>query len=215
MKHDKKAILILKNDQTNLMPITKQTQKMREAVNLKIKQLGNKYYLIKNLFEKFDIKRDDLFYLGRQIENEYKGSKKCVHLQAQSKRMKEAIICWFAENLYEDIFQTDSIVLKKLSKICQHPCSIMDKKDTNISPTLKNLQPYENLQTISATKTFENIHTNTGTQLNNLILYNDSSINQEIDKFEFANIQIEKNNLDNKFANLVNTNFNYDKLLEF
>lgn len=114
---DGKVILFLKNDQANWVQTSNQTKNIRDKTNKKISNLGNKYYTIKNILEKMNIKRDDLFMIGKDLEKEYKDIKRINHLQCQQRRMKESLYCWFAENFFEEIVMKNKEIINKLNQI--------------------------------------------------------------------------------------------------
>lgn len=95
----------MKNNQINVSSNSEQTQRIREKINIKIKELGDKYFQVKALFDRLNLRRDHLFYKGKELEQIYKDKKKGIHLQTQCCRMKEALYCWYAEHFYKEIFE--------------------------------------------------------------------------------------------------------------
>lgn len=102
------------------MPISQQTMNIREDTNSKIRLLGNKYYVIKNLLDQMNIKRDDLFQVGRELEEELKDQKNIYHLQKQKRRMKDAIYVWFTENFFIEILEKNPVVMTKLYQMSKN-----------------------------------------------------------------------------------------------
>lgn len=144
-KNKNDLIVIYKKDRRmNTIEITQQTKYIRETTNQKIRELGNKYYTIKNLFDKMNLKRDDLFLYGKQLVEEFKQKKKGIKLQNSKKRMKDALLCWFTENFYDEIIQPGSIILHNLAQISIHSqCSSIQQKlysVHNLTQTMKKKQ---------------------------------------------------------------------------
>ena len=67
MKEMKKnsIILIIKESQYRKSQITAQTQSMRDDTNQTIRLLGEKYYQVKNVFDRYGFNRDILFSVGK------------------------------------------------------------------------------------------------------------------------------------------------------
>lgn len=101
--------------------MSEQTQKNRDKLNTKIRLLGDKYYKTKAFFERLNIHRDNLFFLGKHLEEQFKQIKKGIHLQAQAKRMKEALYCWYAENFYKEIFESSPLFYEALNPVITIP----------------------------------------------------------------------------------------------
>ena len=204
----KTSLIFVKNRSLNCDQVSKQTSKMRDITNAQIRDLGEKYYQTKLLFDKLKLSRDYLFYIGRQIENEFKDSKKIIHLQTQQYRMKESLVCWFALNFYEDIFSNESEILCKL---------IMHSRDKEFSKKKINTQtdiPQSN-QTISAQSQeistqnifVQNINISHETNKNidnNNSFFNEIKVNHEIDEFNYGNIKNEN------IKEIINQNNNFD-----
>ena len=83
--------------------------------------LGDKYYKTKAFFERLNIRRDNLFFLGKHLEEQFKPIKKGIHLQAQAKRMKEALYCWYAEHFYDEIFESSPLFYEALNPVITAP----------------------------------------------------------------------------------------------
>lgn len=145
MKTFPKTILTLfiKDNKTNWTPVTKQTQTIRDRTNNKIKNLGQKYYQVKRIFDQNNIQRDYLFEFGRKIEEQYKDIKKIEHLQSQCKRMKEALVCWFSENFFSEITQPNSPLLNEL--ILWNRINLNKTKKTKSKIDKRNVQKNKNL----------------------------------------------------------------------
>lgn len=116
MNENKKvtSIIYVKNNYLNWMPSTEQTKRIRSTINSKIRELGDKYYKTKAFLERMNFHRDDLYRLGKYLEELYKNKKKGVHLQVQTKRSKEALYCWFAEHFYNELLNMNSSFWVKL-----------------------------------------------------------------------------------------------------
>lgn len=108
------TILILKKDKANWVTNKQQTQKIRNVTNLQIRELGDKYYIIKNIFDKFNIRRDTLFYFGKELESQYKNQKFGIHLQTQKRRIKDSLVCWYTQHFYTEIISPNSVIIKQL-----------------------------------------------------------------------------------------------------
>lgn len=213
MKTFPKTILTLfiKDNKTNWTPVTKQTQTIRDRTNNKIKNLGQKYYQVKRIFDQNNIQRDYLFEFGRKIEEQYKDIKKIEHLQSQCKRMKEALVCWFSENFFSEITQPNSPLLNEL--ILWNRINLNKTKKTKSKIDKRNVQKNKNLpintnenKTMTAKKDMmeldsEQININTtitpeinaneidtlptNQGINNSFSFlNGMKINEEIDEFE-------------------------------
>ena len=134
-------ILIIKKEQIKYFQPTKQTTNIREDTNTKIRDLGNKYFEIKNLIENLKIKRDDLFYFGKYLEKEYSNVKNGIYLQTQKRRMKDALYCWYTENFYEELMEPNSTLLHQLNELSTNPNFINHIK--NYIESKKNFQIIE------------------------------------------------------------------------
>ena len=206
MKGDSKdkIMLYIKDSHASWIPIADQTQKIRNSTNLKIRQLGNKYYIIKTLIERLNIKRDDLFKVGKQLEEEYKDNKKGIHLYTQNKRMKESLYCWFAEHFFTEIIQNDSYILRLLAGISKNKMLIKEMQANQIKKP-KEMQANQIIKpkdTIQDMPKYKSI--------------NDSTFNQEIDTFDFVNDKCVNSTMQNEYLSpSVNPNFEYDKLFIF
>lgn len=71
--------------------------------------MGSNYYQIKNLFDKMKFQRDDLFLIGKELEEEFQNSKKewRMPLSAGMQKifmMKDSLFLWYTENFYDEIF---------------------------------------------------------------------------------------------------------------
>ena len=135
MKNKKKApntisntvtVLYLKDDQINWIPASDQTKKNRDQINNKIKELGNKYFQVKALFDQMNLRRDHLYFKGQELVDLYKDRKPGLSIHTPSRRMKESLYCWYAENFYCEIFngnvsflnflKSEAINIKKYKK---------------------------------------------------------------------------------------------------
>lgn len=186
LNKNNKVILFLKNDCIKRTALSNQTANMRNSINERIRNLGNKYYNMKNLLEKLNLKRDFLFLLGKRLVEEYKDIKIGINLQTQQRRMKEGLIAWFAEFFYDDIFNPDSEFINKY--LIQNA----SKKSSNAVKT-SNLQK-ENAN-VSQTKS----------------IFQDIVFNKEIDSFEQSNTE---NDLSTHYSSSKSTNFDFNSLFE-
>ncbi|KAK8888831.1 hypothetical protein M9Y10_033571 [Tritrichomonas musculus] len=208
MISNKKEIVILyvKNKGINSSPISKQTKNIREKTNERIRALGNKYYVIKSLFEQSSLKRDAIFSFGKQLENEYKTIKKGIYLQNQSKRMKESLYCWYAENFYEEITQPNSFLLKRIIENSRIISALTTKTNPLLLIQKQNRSSDKKIQNNTQnTQIVEDLQNNTT---------NATKINQEVDSFSFSNITNDSIG-DEKVLNMENENFDFGKLLNF
>ena len=135
-----KEIFILNSNLMHWAPVSQQTQNMRNKTNLKIRELGNKYYNIKYIFDQLNIGRDNLFKLAREFEEQFKTKKQNVHIPASFIRMKELIICWFAEFFYEEISQPDSQIISQFLSMAK----LHKTQSKNNKKNLSNIQPKRN-----------------------------------------------------------------------
>lgn len=198
VSENKKVLLLLKNNKLNWANPSYQTRKMRNDINEKIRELGEKYYNVKNLFEKLNLKRDLIFEIGKELEVEYKNTKKGLHLQTQQRRMKESLFVWFTENFYSEIFSNNSTILNKL--INKNP------QMANI----KNCNPQKNINSnFKNNETFlidSNIIAN---EKQASSFYKDIVINNEIDNFDYSNIE---NDFKKEKSTDFTDNFNFGSL---
>ncbi|KAK8899277.1 hypothetical protein M9Y10_001588 [Tritrichomonas musculus] len=201
-----KVIIYIKDSKAKSMKITQQTQNIRDATNKQIRQLGHKYFSIKSLIEKLQIKRDDLFYIGKELEDEYKNVKTGIHLQNQQKRMKDSLYCWFASNFYSEIVQPDSNLLKRIIdlsnnlKILSTQNNYGNKKKTAITKDVVKNEIIEK----------ENIKEDNLDSMN----FQNIRINQEIDDFDNSNYS-DKQIMKKEETSSNNLNFNYEDLFNF
>ncbi|KAK8839207.1 hypothetical protein M9Y10_032136 [Tritrichomonas musculus] len=200
------AICFIKNNGMN-WTISQQTKNIREKTNKKIRTLGNKYYIIKNIFDRLKFKRDDLFEIAKELETEYQKTKQNIHLQNQIRRMKEAMVCWYCENFFEEIVQPNSALIRKMIEMTNGSSLVKSshsqtktKKSKNSSTKSKSNTP-TTIQISKKPKKNEKNHQN-----NNF----DFSINQEIDSFDPTTMIT-----DNSFYENTNENFNFEKFLNF
>lgn len=181
--------------------ITRQTINIREKTNQRIRDLGDKYFMIKTLFDKYSLKRDAIFTIGKQLEEEFKNIKNGIHLQNQAKRMKEALYCWYAENFFEELTQPNSVLLKRIVENAK----IISFMTSDPCLCTKNKQPKT---TCSDSKKIPAKQNNNNNQ-------NQMKINQEVDTFLFSNISND-NVCGNESKSVQhNDNFNFDDLLNF
>lgn len=199
------ALLYIKNRKVNQVPIAEQTKRIRKKTNLKIEELGDKYLLIKDLFEKLRIKRDELYFFGKQLEMEYKEIKKGIHLQNQIKRMKEALYCWYAEYFFSEIYQFNSLLLKRLAQFTNNPAVLhsLSKYQSNMMKIQKKQIEKQTSKVIK-----------TQMETNEYIL-TETKANQEIDSFEYSNINMENSNQKDSTISSDNNMFDFEKLLNF
>lgn len=201
------TFLYVKNNQINQTSITAQTRRIRNKTNIKIRDLGNKYLVIKSLFEQLSIKRDTLYLFGKKLEEEYKETKKGIHLQNQIKRMKEALYCWYAEYFFTELCQFNSSLLKRLtlftnsSKVLNSLSKLQLKMIKRINRNINNMKEQENEDNLQ--NTTDNA------------VFNEIITNQEIDNFEFSNINMENTNEKNSTSSSNNNMFDFEKLLNF
>lgn len=207
-----KLILYIKNNEMNWAPISQQTKNIRKITNEKIRYLGDRYYKIKNLFDKFKFKRDDLFIIAKDFEKEYKNIKPNIHLQNQFRRMKEALVCWFCEHFFEEIVKPNSAFLIRMIEKTKNIESLNQKinhaNQIKSQPKIinKKAKMNKNIKATNQTQTDKDNHQS------NFLEYN---INQEIDTFN--HVRISTNILDDSQNNSVieNENFNFEKFLNF
>ena len=198
--------LFLKSDQMNWIPVSKQTQSIHENINSKIRQLGDKYYQVKHLFDQLNLRRDFLFFVGREIEEDFKNQKKGIHLQTQYRRSKEALTCWFTEFFYNELFYPDSPILNRLKESGNKETSKKLKKNNsdNNNSKLHNNQLLKEKKVKDAKEQLIGI--------SNSSLFSDMKFNKEIDNFQCCNDEKEDSN---NSPLIQNVNFNYDQLLNF
>ncbi|KAK8900146.1 hypothetical protein M9Y10_002469 [Tritrichomonas musculus] len=211
------TLLYLKKNSTSWMQISKQTQTIRDSANKKIRMLGNKYYNVKLLFEQLHLKRDRLFLVGRELEEEFKSKKKVGHLLTQAKRMKECIIAWYTEFLYDEIFQKNSIVIRRLLGVDSLIKDDDHEKEELDQPTAQIEFSPPNNQSTQA----DIIDSNDIEDKKSAILIDNSSLltnlkfNKEIDSIDdddYINMENKANDGEDQDQNL---NFNFSQLLNF
>ncbi|KAK8871965.1 hypothetical protein M9Y10_007714 [Tritrichomonas musculus] len=187
MKNGKTQICIhlIKNAELNRVPITEQTQKIRNKINLKIRELGSKYYQIKGILDRMNIQRDTLFLIAKELEVMYKDQKKGIHIQAQFRRMKEALHCWFCENFYQEFTEPNIPFLNNIA-ILQYKfqkSSILTKKKNKADDKNRTvMSPKQNKEQEESPKNLDDA------LINETKILNEAKINQEMDSFELANI---------------------------
>ncbi|KAK8870151.1 hypothetical protein M9Y10_008028 [Tritrichomonas musculus] len=140
------SILYLKNNQANWCPPNKQTLHIRENANFKIRILGNKYFEIKNLFEKLNIHRDTLFNAAKEIENNYKELKKLSPLRNQSKRLKDSLIIWFTENFYEELTNKNPHIFRIIKSA--QGCELLSKFQSKQVEVVRKPKPKTKVKNI-------------------------------------------------------------------
>lgn len=193
IKNDK-VFLLLKNNKANWVPSYTQTTKMQNDINEKIRKLENKYFQIKNLFEKLKLKRDFIFKVGKQLAEEYKDIKIGINLQSQQRRMKDSLYIWYSENFFSEIFDPNSSFLSKYLIQNENMNNQNMKIYSSDNYTKKDVN--EKDISIIINKTLENSF------LSNV------SYNKEIDNFENSNITNEKNDDTTNHSN----NFDFGNL---
>lgn len=207
MKQSNQSILIfVKDNRLNQIPITNQTMNIHNKTNTKIRELGDKYYETKKIFDRLKIQRDNLFVLGKYLEEEYKDKKDGIKLQSQMKRSKDALICWFSEFFYDEMFDPKSKILQRLIAIQN---TIFPKKVEILTKKSKKSHS-KNMQIEIESPKKENIipdSTNIiSNEENDISTSNELKFNQEIDTFDYPNDKNEQ------ISNTQN-NFSFDDLL--
>lgn len=198
-------VLYLKNNSNNWSSVTSQTQNIRDNTNKKIRQLGNKYYIIRNLFDRLNLRRDDIFFFSKIyffskiLEEEFKDLKNNIHIQNQTKRMKDAIYCWYAEFFFDELCTQNSILLKRLIEYCQKNKNPLLQRKQKSCPKSKQITKKQKINSQIKTNNEKNENTDK------------IEINQEIDTFDFSNSSTDNS----KDTYSENFNFNFDKLLNF
>lgn len=204
MNTQKKEIVILyvKNNFIQRNTISKQTNKLRDKTNEKIRILGEKYYIIKNIFDKFKFKRDDLFLIAMDLVKEYKNIKQDIRLQTQIRRMKEALICWFCEFFYDEIVEPNSIILSKMIEKTNIVTIFNNQSNNPPIKTKIHTSMQTNTQAIPTEKEYQ-------TNISEI------KTNQEADSFDLANL-VDNENTNSK-NNLIhnNENFNFESFFNF
>lgn len=206
------TLLYLKKNSTSWMQISKQTQTIRDSANKKIRMLGNKYYNVKLLFEQLHLKRDRLFLVGRELEEEFKSKKKVGHLLTQAKRMKECIIAWYTEFLYDEIFQKNSIVIRRLLGVDSLLKDDGHEKEELDQPTaqIEFSPPYNQSAQADIIEDKKS-----AILIDNSSLLTNLKFNKEIDSIDdddYINMENKANDGEDQDQNL---NFNFSQLLNF
>lgn len=208
MKEMKKnsIILIIKESQYRKSQITAQTQSMRDDTNQTIRLLGEKYYQVKNVFDRYGFNRDILFSVGKELEMEYKNVKKDIILKNKSRRMKESIICWYAQHFFNELFQSNSVILHRLNNAqTNYNLNIIEVK-------YKNKQRYQEEIIMNGDNFI--LNSDVGQQQNKNTLdnfYKNIKTNIEIDNFDMTNAST-FNECSGKNVASKNGNFNFDLL---
>lgn len=155
------TILYLKDSHASYTPASDQTRKNRDKINNKIRELGNKYFNVKAIFDQLSLRRDHLYIKGKELVEIYKDLKPGLTIQTQSCRMKEALYCWYAEHFYQEIHEP--IFLEFL------------KKETSTDQTKKTnyIKKKVAKSNISKDKKMENIKINNN--FNNIVDNNNPS----------------------------------------
>lgn len=201
-KQKPQIILVVNNLHSNFIPATGQTQFIRDRTNKKIKELGDKYYNIKSLFDSLGLQRDALFGLARKLEIKYKDIKPGIHIETRDKRMKDAVYTWFADNFYTEIFSNDARIIEELFAIRKVP-----KSSSSIKPP--KCQKKKPTKRIAKTaKLIEN------SNLNQDDIINSSITNDNHEPFQGPNIYISftKLKVNEEIDELDNSNNNNDDI---
>ena len=202
-KNKEYSLLYIKDRQISQFPIAEQTKRLRKRNKMKILQLGDKYLLIKDLFEQLNIKKDELYLFGKQLEEEYKAIKIGIHLQQQTKRMKESLYCWYAEFFFFEICQLNSTLLQRLVLYTNDP---------------KVLSSYSKYQSNMISKIQKDGHSKKPKKRSfsqNPNIFTEIKANQEIDIFEYSNINTDNSNKQNSNLSPDSNIFDFNKFLNF
>ena len=149
MKHKEiNSFIYVNNNSSEIITPNSQTEKLRDQTNKSIKELGYKYYEIKRILERINIRRDVLYDIGKQLEEEYKRIKYIVPLKAKNRRMKDSLYCWYTENFYFEMMQPNSPFVEKIKQYNNQSCF-----QKNINELSENV---ENKSTNNQTFTNEN-----------------------------------------------------------
>lgn len=116
-KSNNTTIIYVKKSQTNISEPNQQTLKLRENANSKIKIFGNHFYEIKNIFDRINLRRDSLYYAGKEIEKRFSNIKKITPLQNQYKRLKDSLLVWFTENFYSELINQNQLVYEIIRSV--------------------------------------------------------------------------------------------------
>lgn len=210
MKKSKdKVILIVNNLQSNWIPATHQTQFLRDRTNEKIKELGPRFYNIKNLFNSWGLQRDSLFNLARKLESQYYDKKPGIHIQTRDKRIKDAIYIWFAENFYNEILSNDKKIIQELLSIRKSPNKVVIKKRSKQQNQKPNNRTTKKTPQIAKLTEIEKQDNTIIDDLPSNTIFNNLTVNEKIDELEFSNIKKDKLPTDDTY---INPNFNIDFL---
>lgn len=140
MKHKKEiqSIIYCKNNSPKTIPENSQTEILRNQTNQTIRELGNKYYQVKSILEKINIRRDSLYDIGKKLEEEFKKVKYIKPLLSKNRRMKDSLYCWFAENFYYEIIQPNSLLIEKIKQYNNNGKSTSPKNINELTSNLRN-----------------------------------------------------------------------------
>lgn len=193
-------IIFIKDHKVGNFQETKQTKSLRDQTNKKIRELGGKYYDVKNKLDKLKVHRDILFSLGKELESELKNENKKIHLQTQYKRMKESLIVWFTEYFYDELLMPNSPIIERLL--------VLEK--LNI---LKNIQS----QSVKIkSKPLNKDHKTKKDLGNDDSLITDIKLNVEIDDFQFSNAErFDDNHQSSSNKEHSASNFDFNKYFNF
>lgn len=210
--HKKNAVTIYIKDSQIRSQITAQTQNMRDEINQKIRDFGPKYYQIKTIFDKISINRDVLFEIGKKLESEYKNIKKDILLQKKNRRMKEAIICWFVQNFYSELTESNSTILNRIIE-AQQEYKLYNMNLLNLK--IKAKQPKQKLRKAQINKEISQntsqVHFDRSSKINLM----EMKVNTEIDNYDAVNGIQDTTHDDNNSSNNSNFNFDYLKFMNF
>ena len=156
MKHKKEinSFICANNDSSEIISQNSLTDKLRDQTNKSIKELGDKYYQIKLILERINIRRDVLYDIGKKLEEEFKRIKYIVPLKAKNRRMKDSLYCWYTENFYNEMILPNSPFIGKIKEYNNQ--SRLQKSINELSENLANIST--NNQTL--TNTNNNLQTN-------------------------------------------------------
>lgn len=195
-----RLIIFIRHNELKKAPITHQTQNMRDNINSRIRYLGKKFYEVKKIFEQMNIHRDILFQVGKDLEKEFQDIKVGIKLAATSRRMKEALLCWFCDYFYDEIITPNSPILIKLKAAqLQYDINVIQNK----------IKSSSSVNTIPKTKVADTgklrKKQKKSEKRNSFALQ--LKANEEIDNFNFSNIYNDNSDEENSS---VSENFVYN-----
>ena len=106
--------LVVNDTTVEIKSSKNQTELYREITNKKIRELGEKFYQTKAFLERLDLNRKNLIGFAEYLAQKYQDKLMSKKLPPQTKRMKEALYCWYVEHFYDEMLDFRSSFFEDL-----------------------------------------------------------------------------------------------------